>query len=407
MAFLEASGESPHYLYRVYSVKFGQSNGQNSDIGFESAASRDKNCHSSLAKMEYDIAQAKLRKHLSWAIFPDDEFISWTSSLLWALQHAIRKTEKSADHELRICVLDTSRFKTGIFFSASHLIQAYGLSAFKDCNLAYHNAEYLVHGSLNVRNCSKTVSLACLREKGLFDLLPELENEYWKQRLFLRVRDLRQTLASTVIPLSQENCQKALRLARSFGDEWTMAMMMAFLALRGTLLNSEVLLPLIKTFAGKLSRNGDPFWTLTHHTSEPKRDFLDALPPYEGHYDDAPELAHFAELMNWGYAEVQKIRLRESDGLAQLNAGMNDLGLGSDGVSNATNVTEDNTSADDSSLSALQLTAMQPSRKAATTVKPLTPGGASMITVEFSGDAADGDDETEGLGNEKSLVAVV
>ena len=263
--FSEASGKIPRYLYRVYSVKLGQSNGHNSDIGFASAASRDNRCHPSLAKMEYDIAQTKLRKHLNWAIYPDDEFISWTSSLIWALQFAIRKTQKSAEHELKVCVLDTTRFSTGTFLPALQLIQTYGLSAFKDCMVPYHSTEYLVHGSLNVRNCSRTVSLACLRENGLFDLMPELENESWKQYLFLRVQNLRQTLASTVIPFCQGTFHNALRVASSFGDEWTMSMMMALLALRGKFQSSEVFLQLIRESAGKLSRNADLPRTLNHH----------------------------------------------------------------------------------------------------------------------------------------------
>ena len=408
--------------------------------------------------MQYDIAQAKLRKHLNWAIHNDDEFISWTSSLLWALQFAVRKTKFSAEHELRVCVLDTSRFITGTFLSASHLIQTFGLAAFSDCTVEYHTTTYLAHGSLNVQNCSRTVSLACLRENGLFDLLPELEDEYWKPRLFLRVRNLRQTLVvSAVNSLSEGTCQGALRVASSFGGEWAMPMTMAFLALRGTgtSQNHEVLLQLIRDFAGKMSRNANLPRTLTHHTAEPERNLLDPLPPYEGLYGDAPELAHFAEMMNWGFAEMQKIRLQESDGLAQLDAGINDLGLRS---ANATNDTQDTMPADDPSVSAPQPTAGRPSRKAKTTVVSLTLAGASVITarvvernmrhpdlptglivdvengsrpdedpisstritlgsghagknvtvsVKFSGDASDGDGETEGLSNEQSLEGIV
>ena len=411
--------------------------------------------------MQYDIAQAKLRKHLSWAIHNDDEFISWTSSLLWALQFAVRKTKFSAEHELRVCVLDTSRFITGTFLSASHLIQTFGLAAFSDCTVEYHTTTYLAHGSLNVQNCSRTVSLACLRENGLFDLLPELEDEYWKPRLFLRVRNLRQKLVvSAVFPLSEGTCQGALRVASSFGEEWTMPVTMAFLALRGTgtFQNHGVLLQLIRDFAGKMSRNADLPRTLTHHTAEPERNFLDPVPPYDGLYGDAPELANFTEMMIWGFAEMQKIRLQESEGLAQLDAGIKDLELGSDEVANATNDSQDTMPANDPLVSAPQPTAGQPSRKAKATVVSLTLAGASVITakvvernvrhpdlptglivdvenesrlaedsisstritlgagragknvtvsVQFSGDASDGDDEAEGLSNEQSLEGIV
>lgn len=221
-------------------------------MGFASAAAQNNDCHSSLAAMPYDMAQSKLRKHLAWTIFVNNEFISWTSSLLWALQFAVRKTTNSAEHELRVCALDTSRFDTGTFFSAPQLIQEFGLSEFSDIVDEYHTTTYLVHGSLKVRNCSSTVSLACLRDYGLFDLLPELDDESWKQKLFLRVRDLRQTVVSVTYSLSPGTCQRAFQVASSYGAEWTMAMMIAFLALRGSPHEPEVLLRMIREVAGKI-----------------------------------------------------------------------------------------------------------------------------------------------------------
>ena len=200
--------------------------------------------------MQYDVAKAQLLQHLVWTKFIDDEFISWTSSLLWALQFAVRKTKMSTEHELRVCVLDTSKFHTSTFFSAPHLIQYFGLSESSAIIDEYHTTTYLAQGSLDVRNCSSTVSLACLRENGLFDLMPELDEEYWKRRLFLRVQNLRWTIGSAVNPLSAMTCQRALQIASAFGEEWTMAMMIAFLALRGLPQDSGELLRFIRELAG-------------------------------------------------------------------------------------------------------------------------------------------------------------
>lgn len=434
----QASSGIPRYLYRVYSVMMGDSNVLNSDVGFASAAARNNDCHPSLADMQYGVAQAKLRKHLAWTKynFTDDEFISWTSSLLWALQFAVRKTTKSAEHELKLCVLDTSRFHTGTFLPAPQLIHDFGLSESNDITNAYHNTEYLVHGSLNVRNCSSTVSLACLRECGLFDLMPELDNEYWKQKLLMRVQYLREKIVSAVNPLTTVTCQRALRVASPFGGEWTMAMTIAFLALRGSPRNLEVLLPLIREVA------------------VPRRDFLDLLRPCMSHYLDAPELANFANLMNWGFAQIQKVRLEEIDGLSQLNTGVNDLSLGSDGVANTTNDTPETTSAENPSPSTPQPTPTRAPRKMTKTTLfstpirviasslqvrfrdvqypdlptgviedeedddpratdrfrsaaiPLGSGGFARritVSVEFSDDACGGEGETEGSSSEESL----
>lgn len=408
--------------------------------------------------MQYDVARAQLRQHLAWTKFIDDEFISWTSSLLWALQFAVRKTKKSTEHELRVCVLDTSRFHTSTFFSAPHLIQYFRLSEYSDIIDKYHTTEYLAHGSLNVRNCSSTVSLACLRENGLFDLMPELDEEHWKQRLFLRVRNLRWTMVSAVNPLSAVTCQGALQTASTFGEKWTMVMMIAFLALRGSPQDSGELLRFIRELAGKISSNAPlcAHWLIA--SQEPERDFLEPLPPYEGHYVDAPELANFAEMMRLGFAEMQKIRLQESDGLDQLNAGTNRLTLESDEVADTANDTSETTPADDPSPSAPQPAAFRASRKITTTVVIPTLNRASIATVkvvgknvrhpdlptaikvgeedeikpavdpisstaialgsgrvaghitvsvEFSEDGYDGDDETEGSSHEEGLQVIV
>lgn len=434
----------------------GDSNVLNSDVGFASAAARNNDCHPSLADIQYGVAQAKLRKHLAWTKynFTDDEFISWTSSLLWALQYAVRKTTKSAEHELELCVLDASRFHAGTFLPAPQLIHDFGLSESNDITNAYHNTEYLVHGSLNVRNCSSTVSLACLRECGLFDLMPELDNEYWKQKLFMRVQYLREKIASAVNPLTTVTCRRALRVASPFGGEWTMAMTIAFLALRGSPRNLEVLLPLIREVAGKISQDADPRETLADRMIVPRRDFLDLLRPCMSHYLDAPELANFANLMNWGFAQMQKVRLEENVGLSQLNTGVKDLSLGSDGVANTTNDTPETMSAGNPSPSTPQPTPTRAPRKMTKTtlfptpirviasslqVKfrdaqhpdlptgviedeeddypratdrfcsaaiPLGLGGFARritVSVEFSDDACGGEGETEGSSSEESL----
>lgn len=210
--------------------------------------------------MPYDVAKANLRKHLAWTNFSNSEFISWTSSLLWALQFAVRKTKYSAEHELRLCVLDTSRFNTSTFFPLTLLIREFRLSASSDVVHEYHSTTYLAHGSLNVRNCSSTVSLACLRDNGLFDLISTLDDESYKQKLFSRVEYLRRTIVSAINPLFQAMCQDAFQVASSFGREWWMPMMLAFLALRGLPLDPEVLVRFIRELAGEISQHADRSW---------------------------------------------------------------------------------------------------------------------------------------------------
>lgn len=103
---------------------------------------------------------------------------------------------------------------------------------------------------------------------------------------------------------------------------------------------------------------------------------------HEGHYIDAPELASFVEMMNWGFAEMQKVRCQERDGLDQLNAGTNGPRLGSDEIEDTTDDTSETTPADHPSPSTSQPTATEASRKSSATVILSTPSRASVVTIK-------------------------
>ena len=120
-------------------------------------------------------------------------------------------------------------------------------------------------------------------------------------------------------------------------------------------------------------------------SEDPERDFLEPLPPYEGHYVDAPELANFAEMMNSGFAEMQRMRLQESDCLDQLNAGTNYLTLGSHEVADTTKDTSETTPADIPLPSTPPPAASRASQKITTTVIFPTTSRASIATVKVVG----------------------
>lgn len=83
---------------------------------------------SNLSDMQPQQTKQMLENHFLWKSHPSDEFISWTDSLLWALQHALRKASDCRDGNVQICVLDTSKIETCSFFPASDLLRIYNIA---------------------------------------------------------------------------------------------------------------------------------------------------------------------------------------------------------------------------------------------------------------------------------------
>lgn len=190
-----------------------------------------------------------LENHLLWRGLPSDQFISWTGSFLWALQHAIRK-DFQHDQDVQICVLDTSKIETSSFFAASDLLRIYKVHDEGKLAHRYYIAEYLYHGGLFVHGSSSTVSLNHLREYGLFSLLPEMDDNRFKPGLCKTVESLRNTMVSVSRPVNPIEGRTALQTASLFGKDFTMPMMVALLALRRRAPDDLSFLRLVSDYAG-------------------------------------------------------------------------------------------------------------------------------------------------------------
>ena len=177
-----------------------------------------------------------LEDHLTWWTPRDDrpftEFTSWISSLLFAVQLAVRKTRrskkqpfKSEEEDVKLCVLDTSNLGTikQNFFAAKNLINHFGID---EVTYEWYTTEYLYHAALNVRDSSSTVSLFALRIGGLFELLPWFDIEETKTKLYGRVKELRATLPNKRTILSADG-GLALEIASHFGGKFIMPMFVA------------------------------------------------------------------------------------------------------------------------------------------------------------------------------------
>ena len=156
-----------------------------------------------------------LEQHLLWKNSSGDQFISWTDSLLWALQHAIRKYHQGGS-EVQICILDTSKIETCSFFAASDLLRIYNVPDEGKLAHRYYTAEYLYHVGLFIHGSSSTVTLNLLRECGLFSLVPETDDADWKMMLCKAVDHFRNKMFSVSRPVTSDEGRPALQIASLF-----------------------------------------------------------------------------------------------------------------------------------------------------------------------------------------------
>lgn len=170
-----------------------------------------------------------IERHLTWSREPT-EFISWTSSLLWALQHAARKRARWNDQNISICVLDIQRAPVQLsVYPVPTLLCVYGIpSRGRD----FH-AEYLAHSIVGVSGRSiSVISFKALIFGGLFELLPELDDKSGSVFLAKRVTQLRIAYFTHTCKVSPRELLVVKRLAAGFGNDWILPMSLAFLSLR-------------------------------------------------------------------------------------------------------------------------------------------------------------------------------
>lgn len=143
-----------------------------------------------------------LESHLLWENLPTDNMVSWTSSFLFAIQHAIRRTQtdrpRSAPGSVYVSIVDTRELPRGSFLSAVALLEAFNLESKGKLKHDYYHGEYLSQGKMEITDCAVvSTTLESLVKHGLYKLYPPFADETRKGLLRRRVLELRLTFKST------------------------------------------------------------------------------------------------------------------------------------------------------------------------------------------------------------------
>jgi hypothetical protein len=236
------STDVPRYLYRV--VESSRSGGDNLDLAASemwlsmwlSSGDQPGQAGPDLLSLDPDVAAKKLIHHLAgWHSQNDDNLVSWSSSLKHALQSAICRFEDSRvhkfdfNHNISVCVVDTTRFPTRQFARDRWLLRVYrdtevarDMGRYYDALLddqSVYNGEFFSQGMVDVKGRSSTCRLFRLEFAGIKELYPELYNHppgLLRHACDYRVTELRRQW-STRCKSTTEDIERAVAVAEKFG----------------------------------------------------------------------------------------------------------------------------------------------------------------------------------------------
>jgi hypothetical protein len=170
--------------------------------------------------------------HLMWQHLPRDNLMSWTNSLLFAIQYAFYRHAHSSDKsdfkDINMMVIDTAEFPEGTFIRDMDLINAYftyseDLEYFRKLRTeishgAFYFGEFLSQGALEISGRSKIVSAQSMIDARLLELRPSFGQSYTfpKEEWAYKVLELRREYTQYSSP-SQTVFQREIGLACDIG----------------------------------------------------------------------------------------------------------------------------------------------------------------------------------------------
>ncbi|KAG9253092.1 uncharacterized protein F5Z01DRAFT_174232 [Emericellopsis atlantica] len=249
---------TPRYLFRVYSRN---SSGENNTQWMKSPAALENNLTDIFARDDAANVATVLNEHLRW--WPKscaDPFISWTTSLLFAIQYIIykHKTEGTELQRMHLCIVDTTMFPKGVFIRDLDLMEEFhdkvpngqerGLQNYLNLRTkryspnsgAYYFGEFLSQGQTNIKTKGRSSTVTCdkIVKDELFTILPqfrvEMERDSKEARLAKAVMECRKPfyVDTEREPTRASDVGKAMTIASRFGTEWSLPVLANLLALR-------------------------------------------------------------------------------------------------------------------------------------------------------------------------------
>lgn len=183
---------NPHFLYRVHTP---QTSGQ-TETKFVASSGAEEG-HKDILQLDKDAATKMIGRHMS--LFyrgTQDNLMSWTSSLLFAIVYAIWRKETIANpDQVRIFILDTSRLPPKAFLPLIPLLEAYKTPLEDKLDHKWHHEEYLSQGKLEIpQGAMEVTTLKNMFDIGLQEFYPKLASKMHFNGFYIPVAELRRLL---------------------------------------------------------------------------------------------------------------------------------------------------------------------------------------------------------------------
>lgn len=240
--------DTPRYLFRVYS---DASAGENSSEWMKSVDALKNNLTDIFQRDDTSSVALTLNEHLRWKWKKSngDPFISWTTSLLVAIQYAIYKLKTEQPRKLNkiyLCIVDTTLFPNGVFLKDLDLIEEFhdkisgssgGLDNLREMrNTKYYFGEYLSQGQTNINIKGRSCTVPCdkIINNHLFAMMHqfkvdiESQSSLWANAV-IKSREPFYITEQEVMDNSEFS--EAMAIALEFDTKWVLPMLANLLAL--------------------------------------------------------------------------------------------------------------------------------------------------------------------------------
>ncbi|KAL8982341.1 MAG: hypothetical protein Q9177_005302 [Variospora cf. flavescens] len=240
----EAFDNIPRYLFRVTTPK-SDGTTDRTWVKSKDAKSGEPNSSTDVFARDSTSVAEMLNRHLRWCKGDNfDNFVSWTSSLLFAIQYIFyRRTLNSLDiQDIYLCIIDTLAFPRATFLKDMDLIDTYSaqddaLRRFRILreNPArrfqgyYYFGEYLSQGALKVDGNCSIVSARVIVDQGLFYLQSKLKESMlaaktgWADAV-LRLREPFYQVVAKRQQATDDELEAAMNIAQVFGRRFRLPM---------------------------------------------------------------------------------------------------------------------------------------------------------------------------------------
>ena len=244
----EKFNDIPRYLFRVFTLRSCGMTDLSWTKSMDARYATKKSREDIFARQDNEQVANMLNAHLRWKEGLEDNFVSWTSSLLFALVYIFHlhanSRNGSAFDDIFLCIIDTTRFPKAVFLRDMDLIQAYSpfntdLENLKGLRLKkrFYFGEYLSQGALKIEHKCQIVSAQAMINQGLYNLRREFEDfalweSCWKPPWVYPVLNLREDLCQVEsFDISEEKLKAAVDVAQLFGSCWTLPIAANLIAL--------------------------------------------------------------------------------------------------------------------------------------------------------------------------------